>query len=259
MSTHASPYFERCTFYNNEATARGGALAAFEATPMVYNCTFYANASNEGGAICFWLGYMDIVSTIIAGSTTGESMLVGPDGYVNLACCDFFGNAGGDWVAPFDSQLGVAGNICEDPIFCTTTGPELTIRDDSPCAPFDPSHPQCDLVGAWPVNCSGAGVVDASSVLRPALRAARPNPSAGMTKLELIVPAAFAGTSGSAGIHDATGRCVRVLASGPWRAGINQLDWDGCDEAGRPLPSGVYYVRASCGALAATQRIMRLQ
>ena len=48
-------------------------------------------------------------------------------------------------------------------------------------------------------------------------------------------------------IHDAGGREVRVLCEGTMAAGIHELVWDGRDDAGRALPSGVYFQRLSAG------------
>ncbi|MBP6874430.1 MAG: hypothetical protein KBD56_00005 [Candidatus Eisenbacteria bacterium] len=70
----------------------------------------------------------------------------------NLACCDIFGNGGGDWVGCIASQLGVNGNLCADARFCDpSSGSEFYLRDDSPCAPEN--NPECGLIGDWPVAC----------------------------------------------------------------------------------------------------------
>jgi hypothetical protein len=44
-------------------------------------------------------------------------------------------------------------------------------------------------------------------------------------------------------VHDAAGRLVRVLASGVRGAGPGELSWDGRDDDGRSLASGVYFIR----------------
>jgi hypothetical protein len=48
-------------------------------------------------------------------------------------------------------------------------------------------------------------------------------------------------------VFDVTGRLVRILARGDSEAqpGLHTITWDGTDIAGRPLPSGVYYIRLS--------------
>jgi flagellar hook assembly protein FlgD len=50
-------------------------------------------------------------------------------------------------------------------------------------------------------------------------------------------------TRGTLTVHDLAGRLVRTLARGDLAAGHTTHAWNGRDEAGRSLPSGVYLVR----------------
>jgi flagellar hook assembly protein FlgD len=49
-------------------------------------------------------------------------------------------------------------------------------------------------------------------------------------------------------VFDVHGRCVRSLREGPVAAGLLAIVWDGRDDAGRALPGGVYFMRASTGS-----------
>ncbi|UCD06732.1 MAG: hypothetical protein JSV98_02490, partial [candidate division WOR-3 bacterium] len=42
---------------------------------------------------------------------------------------------------------------------------------------------------------------------------------------------------------DAAGRLVRTFADGRQAAGYYTVQWDGCDDLGRKVPAGVYFVR----------------
>lgn len=44
-------------------------------------------------------------------------------------------------------------------------------------------------------------------------------------------------------LHDLAGRRVRTLVAGDWPAGEHQVVWDGTDDGGAALPSGVYLAR----------------
>jgi endonuclease I len=58
-------------------------------------------------------------------------------------------------------------------------------------------------------------------------------------------------------IHDVSGRVVRALARDQERsAGTQRLTWDGRDDAGRPLPAGLYFARLEAGRLRATHRLV---
>jgi hypothetical protein len=46
-------------------------------------------------------------------------------------------------------------------------------------------------------------------------------------------------------VYDATGRRVRILASGTHKAGSYTATWDSRDAGGRDVPAGIYYVRLS--------------
>jgi len=49
-------------------------------------------------------------------------------------------------------------------------------------------------------------------------------------------------------IFDARGRLVRRLVDGPMSAGESFVKWDGRDDAGAELGSGIYFARLTVGA-----------
>jgi hypothetical protein len=85
-----------------------------------------------------------------------------------------------------------------------------------------------------------------------ALEAAGPNPFRDGTRLALSLdrPA-----EAVAAVYDALGRRVAVLQQGPLPVGRHLVVWDGTDEAGRRLPSGLYVVRAVAGERQAVLRL----
>jgi hypothetical protein len=56
-------------------------------------------------------------------------------------------------------------------------------------------------------------------------------------------------------VHDARGRLVRTLVDGVRHAGAHDIAWDGNDERGRRVESGVYFVRADAGGGVQTQKV----
>jgi hypothetical protein len=52
-------------------------------------------------------------------------------------------------------------------------------------------------------------------------------------------------------IHDVSGRRVATLLDGPRDAGRHFATWDGLDDGGREVPSGLYFARLRTGAPAA--------
>ncbi len=57
-------------------------------------------------------------------------------------------------------------------------------------------------------------------------------------------------------IHDAAGRLVRDLETGALPAGRQEVVWDGCDDEGLPLASGVYLARLQSSASVGVARLV---
>ena len=56
-------------------------------------------------------------------------------------------------------------------------------------------------------------------------------------------------------IYDLLGRTVRVLADDRREAGYHLISWDGRDETGRPVGSGIYLLRLEAGGLAQVRKM----
>ncbi|HPF70332.1 MAG TPA: FlgD immunoglobulin-like domain containing protein, partial [Candidatus Krumholzibacteria bacterium] len=86
----------------------------------------------------------------------------------------------------------------------------------------------------------------------PGLRA-WPNPFNPSVTIAYAMPAAGAVTLE---VHDVAGRLVRRLFTGTAEAGEHTAVWDGRDDAGRAMPSGVYLVTARGGAAVNAAKIV---
>jgi 1,4-alpha-glucan branching enzyme len=60
-------------------------------------------------------------------------------------------------------------------------------------------------------------------------------------------------------IHDALGRRVRTLVAGLHPAGMRQVVWDGRDEAGSGVATGVYFIRLVAGETSVTRKVVLLK
>jgi hypothetical protein len=60
-------------------------------------------------------------------------------------------------------------------------------------------------------------------------------------------------------VFDVRGRNLRVLAAGDLPAGEHSVSWDGHDEEGRPMPSGIYFYKLKCGDFEGLQRMVLLR
>lgn len=100
-------------------------------------------------------------------------------------------------------------------------------------------------------RASGGGVLAPSAA---ALLPAWPNPARPATRLRFALPASAAG-SASLAVLDASGRRVRVFA-GPFSAGVNDVAWDGMDDHGRAVRSGLYFYRLDALGVRLSRRLV---
>lgn len=154
-----SPTFEECRFIGNTAGYSGGAAyieAVYPARDVSFHaCTFAYDAAPEGAVM--FCGYAATLSNcIVAFATDGPAVNCPYGGSATLACCDIYGNAGGDWVGCIAGQQGQNGNLALDPLFCNGPGGDVRLQEDSPCAPEQ--NPACGLIGAQPVACPSTAV-----------------------------------------------------------------------------------------------------
>jgi phage shock protein E len=107
--------------------------------------------------------------------------------------------------------------------------------------------------------CAPAGVPQAPDAGTPhiALSPAAPNPFASETEIRYTIGATSADVR--FGIYDARGRLVREMVAGSHARGEARLTWDGKDEEGLPLSSGVYFYRLSSDGLSMTRRVVLLR
>jgi flagellar hook assembly protein FlgD len=60
-------------------------------------------------------------------------------------------------------------------------------------------------------------------------------------------------------IFDVTGRRIRALVDGPLPAGSHALTWNGRDDHGSDVASGVYFVVLNAGGNTVRTKLVRLQ
>ena len=145
------------------------------------------------------------------------------------------------------------GNISASPDFCDPANANYYLSSDSPCLPEN--SPCMVLIGAFGQGCGATGVpADPRGSL--SLSWSVPNPFRPGWSIDLHLP-----VSGviSLAIHDASGRLVRHLLAAPCQAGDQHLRWDGRNDAGHPMPSGIYFCRLQAGGQAAVRKTLLLE
>ena len=169
----------------------------------------------------------DGMKDLLAGNTEGELL--------------FYRNTGSDAAPSFSGHVHVAaagfpidlpGTPRSRPFVCEWTDDQfldVLIGAGDGCVHLFPGVAGSGIGGEEPVPAPAIG-----------LMAAYPNPFSTATR----IPFVLSGTQPvRLAVHDVAGRRVAVLAAGVLAGGAQQVTWTGRDEAGRPSPAGVYFVR----------------
>jgi uncharacterized protein (DUF362 family) len=137
-------------------------------------------------------------------------------------------------------------------------------------APLDPSHVTAAAQPPYELGIDNpalitiveldAAVVGVRETLTgpesAALLAPYPNPTTSGSTFRFNCP----GTATAELILvDIAGRRVRRLAAGQFPHGIHSVVWDGRDDGGRPLPSGVYFCQLMLNGKAHHRRVVRIR
>jgi len=177
--SNSSPRILNTIFYYNGGYAGGAVLCEAVSSPAFTSCTFFGNGFASGmpphcygGAVYLVeLSSSTFTACVFSNNRTdfyGPIMSEGTP--PALHCCNLYGNSYGspagenpsDWYG-IEDQLGVNGNISEDPLFCDPWNGNLGVGPDSPNLPANNS---CDvLIGAVGESCTAeeAARVEATS------------------------------------------------------------------------------------------------
>jgi len=133
-----------CTFWGNNASVPLVAVASNRRRPTAI---YVAN----GAAIKAGLNAtISIVRTVVNANTGSEAVYCESGAFVSISCSSIFGNPDGDWVGCIANQLGVNGNISEDPMFCDPENEDFYLSSLSLCLYAD-----CGVMGAFGQGCFG--------------------------------------------------------------------------------------------------------
>lgn len=261
-------FVQRCGFVYCYSRASGGGIEMRKAhSAIVSHNTFAGNfADVTGGAIALFWSPGDLSNNLLwyNCSHEGGGALWCRDGNVSGSCNLFWDNfpeatePDGCGVDP-----GENGNLLSPPRFCDVDGEDYTI-DKASAAAAGNSGP-CGLIGAYGVACGDErhlvrdlGVREARRDLDHGLRVTiTPNPSRGDVHLTIEAPREESGPL-AAEVLDVRGRKITELRGGV-DAGRGTLAWDGRDDSGAGVGSGIYLARVRCGDEVCTVRIILLR
>jgi hypothetical protein len=237
------------------AFAEGGGVAvSFEPSPVFEYCTIAANTGSGGestaGVYAAFFTAAEFTNCIIANNTAGLGVSCVFDAAPVYMGCDIFGNTGGNTVCGTDGGCNFSAN----PLFCTEPAFAYHLQDSSPCAAGNHPGGGCGITycGAYPAGCHVVAVDDVPAGDRLVL-GNTPNPFNPQTTIHFLLDA-----PGSAVVRilDLRGRTVRTFRFEDLRADQRyEFNWNGADDAGLAMPSGVYLYQLDAGGVTTSKRM----
>jgi hypothetical protein len=191
----------------------------------------------------------DVLDAVIVSPTLGFAIVSTPSFVTNLVTFDpQTGVKLATIYAPGDYVLNDVESAPTGEIYLadrTPTNPGLRVYDGATAAlvagPIDVGLPPFDICMSVPVQTA---VADATPRAAAVLGPNYPNPFNPATTIPFTLP-----VPGRARltVYGVTGRRVRVLVDSSLDAGDHEARWDGRDDAGRSVASGVYVIRLEAG------------
>jgi len=205
---------DQVTITDNVGTVIGGGMLLVDASPAISGAIF---AFNQGTGI----------------SLAGASK-------PTITCTNVFGNSGGDWLHSVASAGDMEFNFYIDPLFCSRdplAADGLHLQHNSYL--FDPPY-DCSTLGAQSIACGASTTEEVPPVgVGIANAAASPNPFNPQTNIGFTLGQ---DQTVRVAVFGLRGELVRTLADGRLTAGEHEFSWQGRDQAGRVVGSGVYFV-----------------
>ncbi|NIO28033.1 MAG: choice-of-anchor D domain-containing protein [Candidatus Latescibacteria bacterium] len=258
----------------------GGAVGILKSTASLTNVSMCANTGNvAGGGLYFDIGGGgDVTNSILWGDTAPvgnevfyEMFLLGvPFSYSLIENC---GGSGAGW----DTDIGIDGgnNIEGDPLFYYPWDGDLRIGAGSPAIEAGDGTAahltstdldgEARVIGAAPdmgayeyATPTGVGGDEDPTVPDAfALYQNVPNPFNPTTTIAYDVPAG--GGRVRLDIFDVSGRLVRILVDGTQTEGVKRASWDGRNNQGAVVASGVYFCRMTAPEFTQTRKMVLLR
>jgi len=262
---------------NNTAGLSGGGLEIWSEESFAYveNCIIYDNeASVNGSQINCHAGGMEVINSIIGGSTTNGSVNFGTL-TPTFIFCNFYNSEGpnfeGEFIPP---ALGVISgvnyngdpcdefmNIFSDPLFVDLANEDFHLTENSLC--IDAGHP------AYPLDPDGTyieigkyyfepvGIEDDTIVhTKDYLMQNYPNPFNPTTTINYQLPV---DSKIELAIYNLQGQRVKQLVSDQLSAGQHSVIWNGKDKNNKQVSSGIYFYKLKTGNFEETKKMILMK
>lgn len=278
--------FNLISFNKVKDGSGGGIWGGDSCTTYIYNNTIISNYSYSGGGI-FYVGLLTetkIFNNIIAFNTEGVRSFYIPN-YTNrptLAYNDFWNNGQGH-IIDFSTEVGDTTwgfnrngvpcdsfhNIIRDPLFVDTANFDFHLLVNSPCidagdptSPMDPDSTIADIgVFYFPHSPTFVKDDDHNTPQRFELSQNYPNPFNPTTRIQFRVSSLEFGNPAQTTlkVYNILGQLVRTLVDEEKMPGKYKINWDGKDDSGKEVGSGIYFYQLRTRDYTDTKKMVLLR
>jgi len=246
---------ERVHMFRNHADARGSAIRAYWTRPLILRELFVFRGTGANSAIDIsWEeieGYetpvqnsiFEIHHTLVA-RNVDSGIRIGDRVIATVTCNNSVEHDGLNWAERASTFFGTDGNGSYDVHFCQGQARNRRVCEKSPM--LAEINRDCDVtIGMVEAFCSECEVTDynlpgSQTTVLPSY----PNPFQDVATLEFELDRS---AHVRIAVYDLKGRRVRLLVDETRGAGTHEESWDGCDDSGRRLASGVYQCKFEGG------------
>ncbi len=233
----------------------GGALWLVHGSTTMNHTTIVDNVASEQGGGIKNLATATMMNSIMRDNIPDQYYASDFDAtiefsYSNVQAVD------GQVVGDAGTVTWLEGNIDLDPQFCDPWESVYTLAEGSPCLG---SAQNGQDMGAFTIGCSlPVGAIESGAKIPTqfALMDNYPNPFNPTTTIKYDLPEAGLATLT---IYDIQGCLVNILQSGFQLPSSYQVQWNGVDDFGHAVSTGVYFARLDAGNFSQTIKMLMIK
>ncbi len=267
--SHSDPTLINVLLTDNYSSYNGAAIYCFYSNPSLYNVTLSENAVfSEGNLIFCSSSELNSVNSIFWNEQLNEICcdIEGNENEINISFSDLEGGESGIITQNNAVIYWGNGNIDENPIFNQFGEEPFSLQNNSPCIDAGLNSipgfnlPIWDLIGnqrIWDGDGNGSAIVDMGAYEYGAppyvdiddnvivqthelLFQNYPNPFNPTTTIEFSIQN---NSKVELAIYNIKGQKIKTLAQNDFNKGSHSIIWNGDNESGNPVSSGIYFYK----------------